>query len=332
MKNYIITLQVSLLFLCLTASNWMYGQCNAATYSTNEKDSWLSCQKKISPNNNRGNSHWLQYDLGYIYALGATKFWNYNVTNLTGRGFKQVAIDYSLDGTSWTDGGTFQLPQANGDQGYEGVTGLDLSGISARYILITALSNWNGGTCAGLSEVRFEVAASSSACGDYMVTQNIEGNPIESGTHYGDTPITSNGTVQAGTAVRFKSATAITLTAGFTAEEGSQFLAEIENCNALKTSEAKSKRTKINNTLTRKNIDIKVYPNPTVHLLNIDLGETEITDLIIINVSGHEILRRTVGQNFNQIDVSQLPAGMYLINVLTVNRELIAKRFIKTGL
>ena len=168
MKNDLFALMANLLVLCLIPSNYLIAQCNATKYSTNEKDSWLSCQTSINPNLNRGSSHWLQYDLGYIYELRGSHFWNYNVTNHTGRGFKQMAIDYSLDGISWNEVGTFELPQATGENTYEGFTGLDLTGIKARYILITAISNWNGGTCAGLSEVRFQVRAANNACGDYI--------------------------------------------------------------------------------------------------------------------------------------------------------------------
>ena len=78
--------------------------------------------------------------------------------------------------------------------------------------------------------------------------------------------------------------------------------------------------------------DIRIYPNPTVHLLNIDFRETEITDLMILNSTGHEILRRTGSQKIKQIEVSQLPAGMYFLNVLTNRQQLITKRFIKAGL
>ena len=332
MKNYIITPWVCMLLPCLIVSNFMYGQCNTANYSTNEKDSWLSCEKSLNPNSRRGNSHWLQYDLGYVYKLGSSKFWNYNGTNLTGRGFKQVAIDYSSDGIRWTEAGTFQLPEANGETNYEGVAGLDLSEISARYILITALTNWDGGSCAGLSEVKFNVTTPNSICGDYLVTQNIVGDPIDAGTYYGENPITSNGKIKEATTVTFKSATAITLTQGFYAEAGSDFFAKIENCNALKTPNEQEKPTRQISIRSETYQDIKIYPNPATNLINLDLGEIEITDLMIINMSGHEILRRSIGQNFHQIDVSQFSSGMYMINVLTVNQEFISKRFIKTSL
>lgn len=106
MKILRFTYLVSLILLCCLLNNFLLGQCKSPTYSTNPSDSWISCQVNNNPNSNRGNSHWLKYDLGYIYELGATKFWNYNVTNLTGNGFKRIVIDYSLDGTNWIEAGT----------------------------------------------------------------------------------------------------------------------------------------------------------------------------------------------------------------------------------
>ena len=335
MKNKLFALWVSLVFLCLNSSYTLNAQCNAPGHSTNEKDSWLSCQTSTNPNTIRGDSHWLQYDLGYVYELGATTFWNYNVANFTNKGFKQIAIDYSLDGVDWKDAGTFQLPEAEGDAGYEGTPGLDLTGITARYVLITALSNWNNGTCAGLSEVRFDVHKSTSDCGDYILTEKVEGNPINAGTYYADTPIQADGSVKAGSSVTIQSAESITLEEGFIAEAGSELVAKIENCNAMEEQNEPiySKQTATPTDLTiRPQAAIKVFPNPTVNLLNIEFEDLVITDLMIITVSGHEILRRTKGQNLHQIDVSQLPAGIYLVNLLTADQRLIARRFIKAGL
>ena len=332
MTNHLLILWVSILLLCLNTNNALNAQCNTTAYSTNEKDSWLSCQTSVNPNSIRGNSHWLQYDLGYVYELGATKFWNYNVANFTDKGFKQIAIDYSLDGVNWTEIGTFQLPEATGNANYEGTSGLNLRGITARYLIITALSNWNNGNCAGLSEVRFEAQIANISCGDYLVTENIGGNAINAGSYYANNAIQSDGIIKDGTSVTFQSATAITLKAGFRVEAGSQFLAKIENCSVLEQEKVASQTTILPIKKTINQAEIKIYPNPAVNLLNIDFGSIEIREIMIINVSGYEILRRTDDQNLNQIDISPLPSGMYLLNVLTTDQQLLTKRFIKVEL
>jgi hypothetical protein len=131
-------------------------QCFPDRHNTSWNDGWLSCQAATNPNANRGQSHWIQYDLGAVYVLGQTHFWNSNIPDSTNRGFQEIAIDYSLDGLSWTSWGSFTLSQANGSGFYEGEQGPSLNGTAARYVLLTGISNY-GASCYGLSEVRFEV-------------------------------------------------------------------------------------------------------------------------------------------------------------------------------
>lgn len=329
LKKLLFTHWVSMLFLSLLVNNNLEAQCNSATYSTNEKDSWLSCQTSINPNSDRGLSHWLQYDLGYIYKLGTTKFWNYNVTDLTGRGFKEIAVDYSLDGSTWYAAGIFQLPEATGNANYTGIEGIDLTGISARFIILTAISNWNGGNCAGLSEVRFEVIKTSATCGDFIVTQNISGNAIRTGTYYADNLIESDAGIEADSVVTFQSGNTITLKAGFFAEHGSQFLAKIETCEQIIEEEKLESRVKEQDRIEVVQPKLTLFPNPTNNMLNVAIDQSVVEELIIINSSGHEIFRRNGKQNLSQVDVTSLPNGLYLLSVLTVDQQIITKRFIK---
>jgi len=147
-----------LLLLLSVCSVHLFGQqCNDDTHSTNVYDSWVSCQTATNPNPARGNSHWVLYDLGYVYSLGETYFWNFNVMGQTDRGMKNIVIDYSKNGTNWTQATTFQLPQATGLPTYIGDYGPDLNQLDARYVLITATDTWGTSGCAGLSEVRFDI-------------------------------------------------------------------------------------------------------------------------------------------------------------------------------
>jgi len=145
-----------LIFSVLTCP--LFGQmCNDDTHSTNVFDSWSSCQIAPNPNPVRGTTHWVMYDLGYLYSLGQTYFWNYNVIGQTHRGMKDITIDYSLDGTTWLQAATFQLAQATGLPTYTGDFGPDLNDLDARYILITATNTWGTSGCAGLSEIKFDI-------------------------------------------------------------------------------------------------------------------------------------------------------------------------------
>ncbi len=235
---------IFLLLLSIVTFQAYAQQCNDDTHSTNINDSWLSCEVSTNPNPDRGNAHWTVYDFGHTYTLSTTTFWNYNVINQTNFGFKDIAVDYSNDGINWTTAGTFQLPQASGNPNYQGATGIDLTGINARYLLITGLSTWNSGSCGGLSEIRFNI--DTSPCGDYIVNNNIISSPIFSGLYYSNNAYTSDAVVTNGLNVTFKSAVAITLNAGFEVTMGTIFLAEIANCETMKTS-GKINKQKHNN-------------------------------------------------------------------------------------
>ncbi len=155
--------------------------CNSplANYQPHEKCSYsdqmdavathnfLSCTKTQNPNPARGTSHWIKYDLGKDHRLLKTQVWNYNVAGQTNQGFTSVIIDYSLDGTTWTQFGSFNWPQATGASNYSGFTGPDFQGLKARYVLITATNA--SPACQGLGKIAFEAIAcpeAGTACND----------------------------------------------------------------------------------------------------------------------------------------------------------------------
>lgn len=153
------------LFLLILSCNCqtVWGQCtDESTHTINSNDQWISCQMTTSPNPSNGMGHWVMYDLGYVYNLAQTTFWNYNVTGQTNLGFKDIVIDVSTDGTNWIQAAQFQLPQATGQTSYPGFQGPDLNEIAARYVLIFSQNNWGTGTCAGFSE--FKATVDSTPC------------------------------------------------------------------------------------------------------------------------------------------------------------------------
>ena len=102
---------------------------------------------------------WIQYQFDNVYKLSELWVWNYNwdFEPVIGYGFKDVAIEYSLDGTTWTLLKETQFAQATALAGYAHNTTVDLGGVLARYVKLTAKSNWSpvGIKQYGLSEVRF---------------------------------------------------------------------------------------------------------------------------------------------------------------------------------
>ena len=119
---------------------------------------WETCNTAANPNAVRSSAgHWILYSFDDIYRFNDTRVWNYNVPNLTNKGFKNVVVDYSLDGNTWSSiGGTYTWPQAPGTTDYTGFTGPNLNNVKAKYILISALSNYGNTSCYGFSKITMD--------------------------------------------------------------------------------------------------------------------------------------------------------------------------------
>lgn len=138
-----------------------YSQCLEDRHNTSLESTWISCELSSSPNPIRGDSHWITYDLGEVRKLTELHIWNINNPAALEDGVRQLAIDYSLDGTNWEVWGIWDVPMAEGSGFYTGTEGPELEGLEARHILLTVLNNY-GGDCSGFGEIRFGVEKSSS--------------------------------------------------------------------------------------------------------------------------------------------------------------------------
>lgn len=149
--------QLILLALILfSAFAKLSAQCFLDRHNTTWFDGWMSCETSMNPNAARGESHWILYDLNEPYRLFQLHIWNTNAPEYLTSGMQEIAIDLSNDGINWTSVGAFTLPMAGGTSTYEGIDVYDFGGASARYVLITGLSN-HGGDCYGFSEIRIDV-------------------------------------------------------------------------------------------------------------------------------------------------------------------------------
>ncbi|MHC4489902.1 MAG: discoidin domain-containing protein, partial [Planctomycetota bacterium] len=121
-------------------------------HSIEEADIWLSSMTGPQPT-------WIQYEFDQVYKLHQMWAWNHNtpVEPVFGFGIKDATIEYSVDGVDWTTlGTTHEFARAPGAAGYAANTTIGLSGAVAKYVKITANSNWGGIVPQySLSEVRF---------------------------------------------------------------------------------------------------------------------------------------------------------------------------------
>ena len=113
---------------------------------------WLSSQIGDQPT-------WIEYEFDKVYKLHQMWVWNSNdsLEPVVGFGFKDVTIEYSVNGFDYTTLETVhEFARALGSVNYAHNTTVDFSGTPAKYIRLTANSNWGGiFNQFGLSEVRF---------------------------------------------------------------------------------------------------------------------------------------------------------------------------------
>lgn len=169
---------ITVLLLSFLISQTAHTQCYPDRHSMSLDAGWASCQKSINPNTSRPTSHWIHYDFGEIYQLGQSTVWNLNQFDRSNNGLNEIVIDYSVDGMEWIEWGYFNLDRADESSFYQGQDGPDLTGISAKEILITAISN-HGGPCYGINEIRIATSdVVSNITNVELENYYIEASPI----------------------------------------------------------------------------------------------------------------------------------------------------------
>ena len=74
--------------------------------------------------------------------------------------------------------------------------------------------------------------------------------------------------------------------------------------------------------------NVILYPNPSINKITINISDNSlIKGVKIYNLLGEEILN--YNQNINEIDVSNLKVGIYLVNVFTDKHDYKTKMVIK---
>jgi hypothetical protein len=119
-------------------------------HSAVETEMWLSSSE---PN------AWIEYEFDKVHKLHEMWVWNSNQATelMFGLGCKDVSIEYSVNGTDYTTlAGVPEFAQGSGASDYAHNTTVDFGSATAKYVRLTANSNWGGFLAQyGLSEVRF---------------------------------------------------------------------------------------------------------------------------------------------------------------------------------
>jgi len=119
-------------------------------HSTVLTEMWMSAG--VQPN-------WIQYEFDAPYKLHELWVWNSNqlIEAFVGFGARDVTIEYSTDGQTWTTlADAPEFARAPGVATYQANTIVDFGGVMARYVRLTINSTWGAvAPQASLSEVRF---------------------------------------------------------------------------------------------------------------------------------------------------------------------------------
>ena len=113
---------------------------------------WLSSEGGEQPT-------WIEFEFDRVHKLYELWVWNSNdsLERMTGLGFKDVKIEYSVDDIEYaTLGTTHEFTKALGEPNYAHNTTIEMEGVAAKYVKLTAISNFKSiFEQFGLSEVRF---------------------------------------------------------------------------------------------------------------------------------------------------------------------------------
>ncbi|NOR66235.1 MAG: hypothetical protein GQ528_02635, partial [Woeseiaceae bacterium] len=101
---------------------------------------------------------WILFEFDNVNKLHEMWVWNSNesLAPVIGLGFKDVVIEYSGDGVDFvTLGTTHQFARGDGSSSYAHNTTIDMGGVGAKFVRLTANNNWGGLLPQfGLAEVR----------------------------------------------------------------------------------------------------------------------------------------------------------------------------------
>jgi hypothetical protein len=332
------------------------------------ENNWLSCQISSNPNSLLPDGHWIMYDFGERHELVSAHFWNYNVVNETDMGFQIVQIDYSEDGNNWQEIGQYNWPLATGESQYGGFNGPDLSGIFARYILITSLDGTN--TCRGIGKAAFKAVfcpMQGTVCDDKnpdtvndVYTHNCEckgKNILENECEepevvlgdvmlYSDVysalnTVTSVSTVDGGSKVGFIGGQYVLLDIGFETQPDAVFVASIDSCegNGFLMPENEFQYSQFLKQKTRENQEIlQIIPVYDTDLADVFFsvdqpGRTSLVlkskEQIHYTLTDHEFINK--GLYRKRIRTKRLSDGLHQLQLITPRNSKSEKLTISGG-
>ena len=102
---------------------------------------------------------------------------------------------------------------------------------------------------------------------------------------------------------------------------GETVISTIENGNIL-TQGFHQANLKITSVSELTDIELKLYPNPTIGLFTLEFGKNQGLNIDLSSFNGKTIFSETIeNQNKKTFDISQLTQGIYILKVTNTNNQ-----------
>lgn len=159
--------------------------------------------------------------------------------------------------------------------------------------------------------------------------------------------VADNFVVPSGTNAKIESVNKVILKPGFHAQNGSSFIAKIDNDDNINT----NARLSLTNQVTRnqkpfenivmledayetilssKGVSLTVYPNPTANHINIEIKSRYTSGKIeIVDLQGKIIISKQLKGNEEELNISQLESGTYVVKVTLDGKSSLNKKLAK---
>ncbi len=140
----------------------------------------------------------------------------------------------------------------------------------------------------------------------------------------------SNVNIASGEVTYFWSGSEVQLNPGFSSVNGSTFQAKIVPCsNSIQSAKVNSdllnQKISADTLQTNANTVINIYPNPTTGTFTIYNNSTEIYNVSVFNISGKLVLELPGCMTIANLDISNLPNGLYIIKVTGTSTSFVGK-------
>ena len=202
------------------------------------------------------------------------------------------------------------------------------------YKLSTIATDANGTNCE-MSTLIHVITAEEAEC----QTTDLVLDTMDFPVYRTNQTIVSSSIIPNPDKIEYIAAQSITLTAGFHAEQGSDFLARIEDCTAaanIASQERSRIITPISTTISGGQSSVRLYPNPvqSTFTLEINAWQSGLLSISIYDMLGKEIRNlvptESIDKGIQQISISasHLTAGLYYCRV-RIGREEFTKSFVR---